>query len=235
MKTQKISMFVKNTKPESNATKFNTNLQCGDCLHYKGSRHPAMDKPCTELGIGSKSEAPGCYTPDVTAFRSLGLDAFGVLAAFISTLTPRQSRVLLGVLKYAGSLERHGLQFLEERYFKLGDNYLDNYYKGYVIGVGKNGEFILVGTDYLNCSKASTLAYLDKSSLLDEKRFEKEKTILLSQGRVKSPKVARLVARDEYQVPTIDNEPKGEKKVKKRSGNKDTVTQLRDEDYVIRS
>lgn len=212
------------------ASKFNANLQCGDCFHYKGSRHPNFDKPCAQLGVGTKSEAPGCYTPDVTAFKSLSLDAFGMLAALVASMTPRQSRVLMGVLKYAGSLEKHDMTFMQEVYFCSGneqDAYLDDYFKGYVLGVGKSGEFIIVGTDYLQSAKNSTFAYLSRESVLTEEQFIKRRKKLAMHGRLGKPKTVRAVNNNTYVVPTIDEAPTGEGRItamrKKKLSKKDLV------------
>lgn len=196
------------------ASKFNANLQCGDCFHYRGSRHPNFDKPCSLLGVGTKSEAPSCYTPDVTAFKTLSLDAFGMLAALVASMTPRQSRVLMGILKYAGSLEKHDMTFLQEVYFCAGneqDAYLDDYFKGYVLGVGKSGEFIVVGTDYLQSAKNSTFAYLSRESVLTEEQFVRRRKKLAVHGRLGKPKTVKAVNNNTYVVPTIDEAPTGEK------------------------
>lgn len=207
---------VSETKPLiliKSASKFNSNLQCGDCFHYKGSRHPNFDKPCSQLGVGTKSEAPSCYTPDATAFKTLSTDAFSMLAAFVSAMTPRQARVLMGVLKYAGSLEKHNMTFLQEVYFCTGheqEAYLDDYFKGFVLGVGKTGEFIVVGTDYLQASKNSTLAYLSAASVLTEEAFVKRRKKLVAAGKLGKPKTVKAVNNNTYVVPTIDEAPTGE-------------------------
>lgn len=146
------------------------------------------------------------------------MDTFRVLASLVSGLTPRQSRVLMAVLKYAGSLERIGLTFLEEVYFSTGE-YLDSYYKGYAIGVGKNNDVIIVGTDYLNCSRSSTMAHLNKTSVIKLKDFNKIRDKLINSGKISSPRIAKLVADNKYEVPTIDKEPVADNKPGGRRNN----------------
>lgn len=222
---------MKNAKASISApSKFNINLLCGDCLHYKGNPHPRFDSSCIKLGIGAKSEAPSCYTPDVTAFRSLSRDTFAVIAALVAAMTPRQSRVLLGTLKYAGSLEKIGMSFLEECYFSLGSTteaYLDDYVKGYVIGLNKGGGVIVVGTDYLQGSHNSMIAYLDTKSILTEKKFNALRVKLVALGKIRKPKVIHLVKKGQYEVPTIDEAPTGNasgKRRKKSTGDDRSIT-----------
>ena len=202
---------LKNTRPETTGnSKFNSSLQCGDCLHYKGQKHPKFDAPCGTLGIGSKAEAPSCYTPDVTAFKSMSKDSFPYIAALVGAMSPRQARVLMGMLKYAGSLERIGMTFMQEVYFCMSSEqeaYLDDYYRGYVIGLNKAGGVIIVGTDYLQGSKNSMIAYLDKSSVLTETQFNNRRRGLVNQGKIRKPMILRLEKKNKYIVPTIDEAP----------------------------
>jgi hypothetical protein len=159
---------------EQKATKFNVDLQCGDCLHYKGSAHPKFESSCIKRGVGTKSEAPSCYTPDVSVFRSMSKDVFPMLAALVGIMTPKQSRVLMGILKYAGSLERAGLTFFEVVYFCNApptDAYLEDYCFGYAIAMTRAGQVVVVGSDYLKASPSSLIAYLDKGSILREHVF----------------------------------------------------------------
>lgn len=205
-------LTLKNVKPETTgASKFNSSLMCGDCLHYKGQKHPKFDAPCSTLGVGMKSEAPSCYTPDVTAFKAMSKDSFPLIASLIATMSPRQSRILMGMLKYAGSLERIGMSFLQECFFCMSSEqeaYLDDYYRGYIVGLNKAGGVIIVGTDFLQGSKNSMIAYLDKVSVLTEQQFALRRKSLVTRGKIKKPLVARLEKKNMYIVPTIDEAPK---------------------------
>ena len=208
---EKHQKQLKNTKPENlPATKFNMTLMCGDCLHYRGSRHPNFDAPCATLGVGMKGEAPSCFTPDVTAFKSLSKDTFPLIASLVAAMSSRQSRVLMSVLKYAGTLERVGMTFLEECFFCLSSEqeaYLDDYCRGYVVGLNKTGGLIIVGTDFLQGSKNSMIAYLDKSSVLNEEQFRVRRKNLVDKGKIRKPLVARMEKKNLYIVPTIDDGP----------------------------
>lgn len=231
------TFIMKNVKPDTAPSKFNLNLTCGDCLHYKGSRNPKFDGPCSTLGIGSKSEAPSCYTPDVTAFRSVSKDTFPLLAVIASTISPRQARVLMGMLKYAGTLERVNLTFLQECFFTLGSTqeaYLDDYCRGYAAGVDKHGSVIVVGSGYLQGAKGAMIAYLDKGSVLTAEKFGLLRKQLVGLGKIRKPSIARLERKGDYEVPTIDDEPNGAKgKGERRGGSKDR--RFSKEDLTIRT
>lgn len=218
---------------EQKATKFNVDLQCGDCLHYKGSANPKFEAPCIKRGVGTKSVAPSCYTPDVSVFRSMSKDAFPMLASLVSLMTPKQSRVLMGVLKYAGSLESAGLQFLEQCYFchKPADSaYLEDYSKGYALTMTKSGQVVLVGNDFLNNSPAAMVAYISKSSIIQEAAFLKRVERCIDLGRIHNPKTAkRISAGVDYVVPTIDDAPQPPKTKGKKGGTRKT-----DKDYVYK-
>lgn len=202
------------------ATKFNVGLQCGDCLHYKGSAHPKFEAPCIKRGVGTKSEAPMCYTPDVTVFRSISKDVFPMLASLVGIMTPKQSRVLMGVLKYAGSLEKAGLTFLEVCYFcncPPAQAFLEDYFCGFAVAMTRSGQIVLVGADYLKAMPSSMIAYLDKSSVLREEVFLARKEKLMASGKIHRPvhiKGARTqqAVLPDYEVPTIDDDPSLKKK-----------------------
>lgn len=219
-------------------TKFNHQTHCGDCLHFNGSRHPELNAPCSKMGISSKAVSPQCYTPDVTAMRSMGPNVFQTLALLVASMTPRQTRVFMGMLKYAGSLERLGYQFLQEVYFTVSDEYLESYYKGYVIGVGKAHELIIVGTDYLQASKATTIAYLSKESVMSADKFARYAKKCVEQGKFYKPQTKKAVLSDNHIVPTLDNSPigeRGDKKARKNKGGAGSGRTVDTSKFVIES
>ena len=216
-------MVTNSNDSEPKATKFNVGLMCGDCSHFKGYHHPKFDKPCSKLGISTKSEAPDCFTPDVSALREISKDAWPVLASLTGLMSPRQSRVLLGVFKYAGSLERAGLHFLQKVYFchaPAATAYLEDYSCGYALNLTRSGQVVIVGDDYLKASSSALIAYLAKSSVLTEDEFKKRFERCVKQGRIQKPKTAKAIAAGiDYDVPTIDDEPTGEVRKTRRKAN----------------
>lgn len=133
----------------------------------------------------------------------------------------------MGILKYAGSLDKAGYSFFQEVYFSLGsrkDAYLDDYYKGYALALVRGGQIAVVGHDFLNAAKGSTIAHLDKSSLLTKEQFDKQKKRLVELGMIRKPQVIKLVKSNTYEVPTIDNAPQGEKAKPKKKLTKADLT-----------
>lgn len=183
-------------------------LRCGDCLHFKGSPHPAYGAPCHSLGIKPYAAAPSCYTPNVMLFRTAGADTFAVLAALLARMSPQQSRILMGLLKSVGSLDKYGYTFLEKVYFKVGDDYLDNYFSGRILGVGLNGTIAVVGENYFHTAKSPLVAYVFPDSLLSSEKFKKRKTQLEKQGLVYAPrKPHRNKVEGDYEPPTMETSP----------------------------
>lgn len=196
----------KDTTEGSSASRSNISLRCGDCLHFKGSIHPAYGQQCSSLGIKSYAAAPKCYTANVNVFRKLSSEAFGVLAVLVSNFTPQQSRVFMGLLKGAGSLEKHGFSFLQKVYFRLGEDYLDNYYTGYVMGTGLNQTLMIVGQSFFKALRSPLVAHLGASSVLSAESFAKRKKRLIKEGKLYVPRKAHKsnVTAPDYTPPSIE-------------------------------
>ena len=201
----------------------NVVLRCGDCLHYKGSPHPAMDKSCVHLGVRTTAIAPSCFTPNVSVLRKVSGMEFKTLAALLVGFKPQQARVLMGLLKGAGSLQSTGFHFLQKVYFRTGDDFLENYYSGYVLGVGPNKTLMIVGERYLSGSTSVPVAQLMKSSVLSWEAFKVKRDKLIAQGKFLEPKKLKRYASPDYEAPTLDSPPKEEEKGKRKKG-KDNFT-----------
>lgn len=216
--------------PNAIAKESNLKLRCGDCIHYTGSAHPSYGEPCQNLGIRTASVAPNCYTPNVSLLRDLGTDSFGVLAGMLGAATPQQTRIIAGLFRAAGTLERQKLHFLQAVYFHIGgtDPSLDNCYKGYVLGVGLDKQIQVIGGDYMRMSRAACVASLDRSSLMTFKQFKALKDKLIAKGKIKSlpPKVQIAILDDGYEPPTFETSPealeaKANKTHKRRKADKE--------------
>ena len=198
-------------------------LRCGDCLHFKGTAHPQFGAPCSTLGVKAYAAAPPCYMSNVQVFRKAGPHTFATLAGILSHFTPQQSRVLMGLLKSVGSLEKHGLTFLQKVYFHVGEDYLDNYFSGRVLGVGVNGTISVVGENYFHNSKTPIVAYLFPDSVLNDERFQKRKNALTKKGLVYAPRKPHRneISGSDYEPPTMETSPEMlEKMASKQWGKK---------------
>lgn len=216
-----MTKLEKRSVLDSNATRSNVVLRCGDCLHFKGTPHPSFGSRCSDLGVKSYGSAPPCYAPNVVIFNKVSPDTFAVLASLVSSFSPAQSRVLMGLLKTAGSLDKYGYSFLQKVYFRLGEDYLDNYYSGYVLGVGMEKTVSIVGKAFFKGDKRPIMATLMPESVLDTEEFKKRRKKLMASGKLYEPRKARKNdISDEYMPPTIETAQETLDEMAKRSGKK---------------
>jgi len=189
----------------------NAQLRCGDCQFYKDNAHPAMGQPCTKLGVQPSKVAPPCWSPNIGLLRPLGSDSVKALAGIVTSMTPQQSRVFMGLLKGAGSLDRVKLTFLQEVFFKLGQgDALDLYYRGYVVARGADNTVQVLASPALGTSKAMTAAYIARSSVLTRAQFERVRSQLVADGCIYHvPRKPKHVIADAsaYEPPTFDTSP----------------------------
>jgi hypothetical protein len=188
-------------------------FKCGDCLHYKQSKHRAHEDVCSKLGIRTFAIAPSCYTPDYTKVIT-NTDEFVQLAALLHDKTPQQRKILLGILrqKPMGRKLRMGTKlYLNFR----GREYISNYLCGYVVGYTSANEIVLCGSPDRNGRGRAFFAYLKSDdSLLSPKEWKEKFLHLRKLGRIQDPQSKEkrdITARIEdstYEVPTIDNAPK---------------------------
>lgn len=214
-------------------------LRCGDCLHFNGTAHPSYGQPCSKIGVKTYATAPSCYSPNVQVFRKTGPDTFATLASILSTFSPQQSRILMGLLKSAGSLEKFGYTFLEKVYFRAGEDFLDNYYYGHVLGVGLNGTLAVVGASFFTSPKNPLVAYLLPESVFGYELFKKKRARLTRTGMLYAPrKPQKNVITDDYEPPTMETAPEvleklalknfgGKKKKPPRVANEDGTLEVK--------
>lgn len=182
-------------------------LKCGDCLHFKGSAHPSIGTPCSQLGVKAFGAAPPCFTANASLLNTVATETFAVLSSILTTFTPQQSRIFMGLLKSAGSLEKHGFTFLQKVYFRVGQDYLDNYYSGYVLGVGVDHSIMLVGKSYFTSAKRAVTASLLKENVLTIDQFKKLRKKLAASGKLYEPRKIHknnIKSTDDYEPPTIE-------------------------------
>lgn len=185
----------------------NVKLKCGDCMFFAESRHPAKGQPCNQLGVQSFGTAPHCYTANIRVFRKIAPEAMAATAALVASFTAQQQRVMMGLLKNAASLERCGLSFMEKVYFAVGNQeYLDNWFAGYALGLDPDKNVMVAGSDYLQRGTAVTTAYMMRSSLMTKSKFITLKEKMISQGKLYEPRKPHknTVVAIDYEPPTIE-------------------------------
>jgi hypothetical protein len=210
--------FIDTSTEQKIAAASNVFIKCADCMHFQNSAHPSKKVICKELGVQKFANAPVCFTPNVYSLKKLDSTAFSQLASLVSTFSASDSRIFVGLLRQQTKLQRAGFTFLEKVYLKIGSNHLSNYFGAYCMGVGPDGEILLVGSDYLKQSKSSVVVQALPSSLIDGKEFQKIKTTLIAQGKI-SPEVKlreTISAHIEYEPPTFETSPEALEALSKR-------------------
>lgn len=138
--------------------KFSFNIRCGDCLHFKGPANPNYDAKCSSLGIASYSRACKFFTPDLGKIRASdsSTEILTQVSRASAKIDSSQLRIMAYLLLKQGPLEKMGLRLGQALYLylsptlgmtrtaerearKLDLNWLDCYYKGYIIGCIENG------------------------------------------------------------------------------------------------
>lgn len=203
-----MSFLPKKSAIDGSLTRDNVVLRCGDCMHLKGTKHPSFNERCAERGVKTGAVAPPCYTPNVTVFRRHSLDTFRILAAVIRSFSPQESRVLMGILHKSNRLEKFGFNFLDKVYFRLGDEYLNNFYSGYVLAVGIERTLLIIGAKQLE-NKRPMIAHLEADSVYSVDKFRRVKKRLVENGLLNDPETRRLklprTVDVDYEPPTIDS------------------------------
>lgn len=206
-------------------------FKCGECLHFKQTPHPAHEGVCCNLGVRSFGSAPRCFTPDYT--KVIGnTDEFVQLINFMSNKTPQQRKILMGILRAAPSGRR--LRLGTKVYMNVRSReYISNYMCGYVVGYTSAGQLVITGSPSMSTRGRAFFAYLrDDTSVLQYAAWKKKFVDLRDKGRIEDPDaglehgIADTVRNDEYEVPTIDNAPKGKIKKVKLSGRKTDLVQI---------
>jgi len=205
--TTSVSSHTITLKEDSPVVKDNLVLRCGDCLHFKGSAHPAYGEQCVNRGIKTFATAPSCWSPDVRAIKSIGDSTFAYLCSVLSTLTPKQTRIIMGLMKNAGKLERHGFTFLQKVYYLVGPEFLENYHAGYVLGIGAYNTIQVVGSAFLKPTRGTCTAHLLAENVLTRERFIKTRKKLSEAGLMyapRSPNKAKKSVTIDYEPPTLE-------------------------------
>lgn len=195
------------------SAKNSINQKCGDCLHFKLSAK--FEKPCSQLGVKSYGAAPSCFSPNVYAMAQKSPDLLFQVGLMFHNFTPSQSRVLLSLLNMNKVFAKsYNLKFGQPVFFRLGNDYLSNYFKGFVAGVASAGEQqVFVTSDLSGAQKLKpVIATLTRDSVFSVSDFKKKREELVTRDKLTDPqplktKVKKIDAK--YDVPSMEKAPAG--------------------------
>ena len=112
----------------------NIKNKCIDCIHFSSEKLPAQTDVCEKLGVRPYQNAPRCFQAQPIHFIRSKLD-IGQLGKSLRHLDYSQMITLANQLANAAELLNYGLKFGQPVYFNMSNkDYVDNYYKGYVVG-----------------------------------------------------------------------------------------------------
>lgn len=222
-------------------------LKCSECLHFKGPASPHYADKCSKTGVLPFAKACKFYTPDLTRIKQAdgSTELFAALANAAKGMEGASLRILAYSLLRQEPLKKVGLRLGQPLYVYLPPtlgmpreirtqmekydlHYIDQYYKGYVIGAVNHGDSIEVYISPSEPGKADpyTISLTAKEGgrlpeyVVGGKNFRKRRTRLEAEGKTKMPKetrkaIAALLERPwrarplvDDDVPTIDTVPK---------------------------
>lgn len=186
----------------------NVLLRCGDCLHFKGTRHPSKEEQCIKLMVKPNSAAPECFTPNIAVFGKHSAQLIRTLALILRAFTANEHRVMMGLLSRAATLKGSEHDFFSMRYFALKDGtYLSDWCYGFVLSKsGEDNSYLLAGDSVL-IGRAGLTANVMQDSLIKPKAFRKIEARLKEEGKVFRPeaKLLKKVKGADYEPPSIDS------------------------------
>ena len=163
-------------------------LKCGDCIHFK--RNPKFEKPCSQLGTKHFANAPACYSPDPYILSSQAPDVLYKLGMLLNGLSVKETRVFLSIVKQNGDLEKnYKLKFGQPVFFRIGNDYLSNYFRGFVLGASHDGDDQIYVTSDMDRKqrKQPLIATLMRSSVFTMSEWTKKKAKLLADKKTQDP------------------------------------------------
>lgn len=198
-------------------------MKCGDCQFFRKVKGAFNgNKTCSAVGIKSFAQACRLFTPDLSQLTTLPAESIYQIAYLTKDLPIRALRLLSYTFKNAEQIRRHGINFGQPLYFNLSSpqiDYLDCYFKGYVLGISSDGDFVYL-TSSLNGTRAISIT-LPLVRVLTKSDFGRKKLALEKIGHTHVPqnkydstfKMNRPLARAnkaaavEGDVPTLDTVP----------------------------
>lgn len=194
---------------QTRTTPLNLTFRCGECHFYRNSAHPRLAKPCQSLGVNSAGSAPSCFSPNLYALKDVSKDTLQTIFHLCSTLRPAQLKALAGLMSRPAVLARHDLSFLEEVFFCVGDDYLDNYVRAYALTEAPSGGIMLVGSTFFTEFPETCAATILRSSLMTRAQFVRKRRELQDAGKLHQPRKAirnENLAAIDYEPPTIESD-----------------------------
>lgn len=177
-------MLLKDVKESSN--RVSLGLKCGECMHLTGVA--AFEKPCSQLGKTSFAEACPSFTPDLRTISIVKKGHIAQFAELAQMLSQPQTRLFAYVFRNVDLIKKSGFEFGEEVVFSLGQDYLECYVRGRVIGADRAATQVYLSSDFEGLNGESCMITLLRPSVMKMADFLKHRAELISKGRIAEPK-----------------------------------------------
>lgn len=173
--------------------------RCQECVYFKDERHPAKTDVCNNLNVKGLTPAPRCFSIQPLHFVRSKVD-IGKLGKALKDLNHSQMLTLANQLANAVLLSEYGIKFGQPVYFNMANQaYVDNFYKGYAVGVRtietKTGkQTLIVVASALEFSEDEDGTYADRAmlsispdQLLTGKEWKRKLAEMVEAGRLEQP------------------------------------------------
>ncbi|QJT71077.1 hypothetical protein GR11A_00039 [Vibrio phage vB_VcorM_GR11A] len=201
-------------------------LRAEDALYFDVKK-PSTGRSLKDDGYQAFASAPKAgFIPNFKKLAEADGDIFGALGLASAGLDKSQLRILSVIINNMAMIKNHGLDFGQEVYINLSAplvEYLDCFYKAYVIGVDSakpdSHVHICSNIDTLN-SKKGIIISVPRECLINAKDFKKLAKKLKKEDKLTTPKKQRKALmweredlgkasekNDITDVPTIDSVP----------------------------
>lgn len=161
--------------------------KCGQCIHFKtGPRF--YEELCNTLGIKAGAQPCTGFFPDATQLRASDPQVMIILGELYNKLDSGQAKIMASFLGRHDWFKKAGLRWMQEVVFPFGQDYLCNYVHGYVVGISRDGQEIMLNSQLEELQRKKVAhARMMRESIMTLEEFEKHKQYLIRINRVMEP------------------------------------------------
>lgn len=178
------------------------NPQCRTCIHHERVAHPSANgKVCAKMGVLGTASACKLYDEDVLHLAKAQQSTIKIMRLVCRELGDPDLQVLAMAVRNIPYLKKAGYEFGQLVYFAIGTDYLQNWFRGRVVKVSKDRQFIHICSSLTEGADNSMIT-LEAQSVFTAQEFEKKRRSLVKENRIAEPrKNGRPTLWEELQMP----------------------------------
>jgi len=190
-------------------TNLTCNVRCNSCIYFENRAHSKYKEPCNSLGILAKSTPCNKFTPNPAKLNFRSDKILRQISRVLAKIGKEHLPLIASVLLRESKTRNKGFNFGQVVYVRIfGDDYISNYRKAYVVFAERKLVY-LTGGKNIN-SETEFTASVGTQYVLSSDQWEKKKSALKAQGKLKDPKLPRYIKVTkkpswDYEPPTIDD------------------------------